>query len=121
MTKVNFFNAVEFYDKNDEPMLPSKVADYCNAKLQREGVRVWGKYIPLLYSMKSDWVYRSTTEAKDENTHTALLIDIQPIEKPKCVKHEPELHKLFKDFGLNNAPCRHCGAKLVAEWREIVD
>ena len=52
------------------------------------------------------------------DTHTALLIDIQPIEKEKC-EHEPVISNFgYKRNSNGDVLCR-CGAKLKPDWKEI--
>ena len=50
-----------------------------------------------------------------DDTHTALLIEIQPIVKEPC-KHDPVLVTLLRE---QYHECRDCGVKLKAEWTEI--
>ena len=59
------------------------------------------------------------------DTHTAILINIEPIKK-ECLKHEPEnIVQTFHSrqgmgayYTLNLKPkCKHCGVELVAEWK----
>ena len=64
------------------------------------------------------------------DAHQALLINIEPIAKPKCVRHEPLIFNDVKitdivvdghDTQLNepftSITCKHCGVKLEAEWK----
>jgi predicted XRE-type DNA-binding protein len=41
----------------------------------------------------------------------------KPIKK-KCEKHEPQHTKVMGGVDLFGTACKHCGVKLVAEWRE---
>ena len=64
------------------------------------------------------------------DAHQALLINIEPIAKPKCERHEPLIINDVKitdivvdgyDTQLNepftSITCKHCGVKLEAEWK----
>ena len=82
------------------------LADFCNDKLEAEALRVYG------------WIDSQTWSGRHtDNTHTALLIDIQPLKKEPC-EHEPmllsECHSEMPPLTIYN--CRHCGAKLKAKW-----
>lgn len=59
-----------------------------------------------------DW----SKEKMKYDTHQALLIDIRQIEK-KCQRHEPTLTRNSDGYA-EKYICKHCGVKLVAEWKE---
>lgn len=50
-----------------------------------------------------------TMPPHDSNTHTALLWDIEEIEKKEC-KHLP--------WDFEHPVCIHCGVKLKAKWEK---
>lgn len=56
-----------------------------------------------------------------DDTHKALLINIEPIVK-ECVKHEPCKHtpyyKGVPDQKNIESLCIHCGVELIPEWKE---
>jgi hypothetical protein len=58
------------------------------------------------------WVFDEMIckQAKPHDTHQALLICIEPIEK-KCEVHEP------KESGFHS--CKHCGVKLAQKWEPV--
>lgn len=86
--KVEFFKPEDFYQIDDNRGVTHQfaeiIADRANAKLERECVRVYGHVpapgMPQGFSVKTEI----------PPTHTALLINIQPIEK--C-KHSKEVIK----------------------------
>jgi hypothetical protein len=55
-----------------------KFAIMCNERLEREGVRVFGVVPP--GEEKLFWFQNNS----EPDTHTAILINIQPIEKKEC-------------------------------------
>lgn len=59
------------------------------------------------------WIVEGVQDA--DSTHTALLINIEPIEKPRCSQHEEptELHSSV------TGPCPKCGKLLKQTWNEI--
>lgn len=58
------------------------------------------------------WIFAEDQAMQD--THKALLINIEPIVK-ECVKHEPDWYH-YRDT--NDLKCKHCGVELVAKWEE---
>jgi hypothetical protein len=105
------FFTPEDFDKplyNDQCVMASAIAS-ANAKLEREAAVMYG------YEQSGHWYYRSNSDMTGQ-THTAMLINIRPIEK-KCVKHEPTVF----DGHIVSIPfsnCKHCGVELVAKWTE---
>jgi hypothetical protein len=51
------------------------------------------------------------------DTHRALLIDIEPIEVKPC-EHEPHINIFNHEDGITaiSDSCKHCGIKLKAKW-----
>jgi uncharacterized protein (DUF427 family) len=74
-TALELCEAVMFLDETKPKEFYVSLASYCNAKLEREGKRVYGRKAGC-----AD--YWSWTFDKDESLdHTALLIQIEEIEK----------------------------------------
>ena len=93
---------------------PEDLAKIANAKLNAllsTGVRVWG------LEEKKVW-YVGESDAND--THTALLINIQPIEKPECREHELGATHFDADTKIYRYECKHCGTELekIVTWKE---
>ena len=88
------------------------MADAANAALERmlsQCQIVCGAYA------NNDWVFTYKTSAYD--THKAILVNIEAIEKPKC-------EHVFGDtyFEVGNGvykKCIVCGVKLVPKWEEV--
>lgn len=62
--------------------------------------------------------YRDNYPATSD-THTARLVCIEEIKREPC-KHEPRTeiyNEGFNDFRVFMDDCKHCGVKLVAEWK----
>lgn len=86
-----------------------------NAKLElwlEDAVKVYGVFD----NKKPHCTAFTGSEQPGEDTHAALLIGVQPIEKIKCA------HRLKTIDGYSNsestAECTKCGAKLKATWSE---
>lgn len=63
--------------------------------------------------------YNWFTEFQSQDTHRARLWDVQEI-KPKKCQHEAECKSLLTSLPPQPVyTCRHCGKRLVAEWREV--
>lgn len=95
-------------------------ANIANDKLDewlKSAVKVYGRH-------KGDWLFSESLIGQDD-THTALLIDIKEIEKHKCEHEKIVIHVdghitsglVSSDF-LTKWHCYHCGAKLKATWSE---
>lgn len=87
--------------------------------LGRESVRVYGHKSSLCGPQQ--WVFRESSKA-ERNTHTALLINIEPIAKVKCVEHVPRF--LYRDERMSvdiAYECRECGTKLRQVFEEVND
>lgn len=107
------FDLSDFYDLD----VGDCIHVVANAKLDE-----WRRSATVVYGRnfdKDDWEYStSRCSLKGGDTHRALLIDIEPIEKKEC-EHDPIW--INKIPGWNHAPdsgaeCRHCGVKLKATW-----
>lgn len=118
--KVNFFKREDF-DWRNIPDLQFKeqrddgsivrtdevLAKAANAKLEREGFRVYGTP-----SSNNLWVKTEAGEVQEPysgNSHQALLINIEELPKKPC-EHEPST------IGFAGHACKHCGVKLKAKW-----
>jgi hypothetical protein len=89
-------------------------AERSNAKLDR-----WLEAQPKVYGKSQNdfhFLWNQSAINFDENTykhtHTARLVCVEPIKKEPC-KHEPRNKNDLVPY------CKHCGATLVAEWREV--
>lgn len=77
---MTFFTAEDF-----EAMAawrPETLAQHCNAKLAREAKVVYGNAAGMIFNQ----------ELLPGDTHKALLLCIEPLEKPRCVDHIPTLY-----------------------------
>lgn len=105
-----FFTADDF-DSFDlsvgEGIGPHHAAELANEKLQREGVVVYGSKNYPLWSTRNDM--------PKTDTHRALLINIEEIEKKHC-EHEPA-----RNVAGNYEPaCYKCNVKLKPTgWEEV--
>ncbi len=91
-----FFKLEDFqgtYDHCQFPVL-QKYVDLANAKLEREGKVVYG-----FNQIPDSWTYN-----KESDTHKALLICIEPIEK--CT------HPVKECFSFDNGYLCSCGARV---------
>lgn len=71
---------------------------------------------PVVYgNMLANTDMRWLDERNSFHTHTARILDIQKLPKQEC-KHEPDLLKMFQEYGLQNSKCKHCGIELRATW-----
>ncbi len=90
----------------------------------------WLSEQPVVYTSKlyeqghTAWNYDNIVDASQGATFTARLVDIQPIEKPKC-EHEPVLFitnglaALNGHLGKNpKLECNKCGKALNATFTE---
>lgn len=59
-----------------------------------------------------------TLKQHKDDVETALLIDIKPIEKPKCVEHFPIAEDWIVRDRVWSGTCEKCGVKLKATWNE---
>lgn len=108
-----FFNADDF---NFNFLAEREVAaEKANAKLQREGVVVYGDPDDLWSKVLND--------GGSKDTHRALLINIEEIEKKPC-EHEPQAELLsIRDGKIfeTRYKCSKCGVRLKATktWEEV--
>jgi len=87
-----------------------EIADIANAKIEKlisDSPRVY-----FYQESASDSKLGVFKTQYDYHTHTAVLFDIQEIQR-ECVEHEPS-------YALSNGQeyteCKHCGKKIVAKW-----
>lgn len=76
---MNFFKPEDFFELRSVPSYTSDMAKIANAKLEREGVVVYGAQYPI---ESKEWNYQPR-QAKG-HTHKALLINIEPIKQETC-------------------------------------
>ncbi len=91
---------------------PYEVANKANALLQERGVRVTGTWDNGRHICTVP--FGAILGATD--THQALLVCIEEIEKKDCV-HEPESY-FDSRFGVyyGTPKCKHCGLLLTPKW-----
>lgn len=99
------------------------IANRANEILQRE-VEKWPVVLQYKEGITSHWNTVDVLGRPDNPTHTARLAFIEEIKKEPC-KHESEVYRnTWNDTGpryiidADNTKCKHCGVKLVAEWKE---
>jgi hypothetical protein len=68
---------------------------------------------------EGQWVMDTFND--DKPAHTAILFDIQPIEKKKCENHIPKILSERPGHNVISNECVNCGAKLKAYWKEVED
>lgn len=102
-----------YYKSGDPLLLDERIAKAANQILQRE-VEKW----PVVFFAYDG---KDPIDIAIENvrfdTHTARLAFIEEIKKEEC-KHEPEHIFIGPETGNWSTICKHCGVKLVAEWKE---
>lgn len=103
---MKFFKPEDFLDLDSKAHWLSDISDIANAKLEREGVRVYGDDTQL---------YSWTSQKLPKDTHQALLVGIEELPKKEHV-HSPDLLKMFNEYSLQNSICHRCGVKLKAKW-----
>lgn len=102
-----FFNADDF---NFNFLAEREVAaEKANAKLQREGVVVYG------WGLNDGAGWEKFREKNQ--THKGILINIEEIEK-KC-SHERSISKLVDDGTECRSVCVRCGVPMLATWNEV--
>lgn len=113
MRKLDIFKPECFENHNGVRFTSTLCANVANAILQeyieKNGVKVNGN------NDQSDRGWAFDERLLPTTTHTATLINIEPIKK-KCVEHENSPFHQDMFFGISQ--CRHCGVKLKAEWKE---
>lgn len=101
---------------DEEIYFITRIANYALVEMLLRATVVYGRMDTFIFS---------PNDLRDEDTHKALLINIEPIVKEPC-KHEPEIIVQtfnLKQIGHNyytlnlNPKCKHCGVYLVAEWK----
>lgn len=114
---MKFFTASDFVnegeDKWEKPCLikPYEAADRANAKLEREAC--------LMYKIENkQWVHRDDIYPFGKETHKALLIAIEPLER--C-SHPTEKVKVVINYSLNNYYKCECGAKVKPASFEVIN
>lgn len=113
--KVNFFKPEDFAD--GRPDWSPHAAAMANAKLEREGLRVY-----LHKSTVTDgWIWHVLHKNFGYSSHTAILINIEELPKKPC-EHEPARFSTSMRFtsDFKNVEtsylCKHCGVSLKAKW-----
>lgn len=104
------------YKSGDPLLLDARIAKAANQILQREV-----ENSKELYSFanakfhSNNWGPMESFPNKNP-THKGILMFIEEIKK-ECTKHEPD--SIYDGKGkLIRHECKHCGVKLVAEWKE---
>ena len=111
------FSASDF-EVDTGALTPFGMAERAQAKLEEwlsTGVRVYGSEFETYTKGKKAFGW---AEKLDDATHTALLINIKPLEV-KCTEHEPvKVYKpgFDKDHEITYYECRKCNRKLKAKW-----
>jgi len=110
---MKFFKPSDFAGSGHEPFA-QYAADEANAKLEREGKVVCG------YESIKTW---DQVKPDYSNTHKALLINIEPIEK--CT-HPSEKVGPYTSMDVLNNKAEHyfrceCGAKVKPKSYEVVE
>lgn len=122
--KLNIFKAEMFtsYDyRSNTPILTrgmcaEQANEILNKYIEENGVRVFGQRSH--YGLLNMNEYADPENGpSDSNTHTGILINVQEIKK-KCEKHEPDRISL-SSISAGKSQCKHCNAKLQAEWKEV--
>ena len=104
------FSGIEF----SKEAMCAKVNRILKERLLDKAVRVTG-----VYENNKVMVPFGQVNGSDD-THTALLIDIQKLATKVCDKHEPVLADWsVTHSGSWNGDCRYCGVKIKAAWTEI--
>ncbi len=101
-----------------------------NAKLQKEAescLMVYGNRD--IERSDNPWIF--TTVKTGDESHQARLMFIEELPKEPC-QHEPVLFRHITElrgcghgqmhtnyFYDEKSKCKHCGAKLVADWKEV--
>ncbi len=116
---MKFFKPEDFFFIDDVvgDKARSEICDIANAKLKSEGIKV--------YCHRRDQLFLQCDEQPStDDTHTALVINIEAIPQTTQHEHEP---KLFKQHGFHAAGCEvtkefwaclHCGKQLKWEILE---
>lgn len=110
----DIFTSDDFVYRNG--MSERTITDHAN-RIVKE--RIFDKGVRVTYREEFPQIVVNHKPVEGYDTHRAMLINIEPIEKPKCVEHEPS----FTENGYwrepkNPAVCKHCGVKLKAVWQE---
>ena len=118
--KLNIFTAKDFAKNDPEVISADKylhneyAAIIANEKLNKlieSWPVVYGWYPPTY--PQGTWTSSETIHST--STHTARLAFIEEIKKEPC-KHEPKVTEGITSY----LPyCKHCGVKLVAEWKVL--
>jgi hypothetical protein len=89
----------------NKKMFPYEIAEHAEKLLQKRGVRVFGF---AGQDTPNTWYGFDTGKPTSVDTHSALLVCLEPLAKADC-EHFPET--LFTEN-----KCKHCGVKLRAKW-----
>lgn len=117
--EMKFFKPEDFEKVRTSPfsgdeLLPLLSAELANAKLEREGVRVYGQ--------KDDEEGCGWTMDEESGhpwaTHHALLIGIEELPKKECEHEGYEAKTEFSNGVITSRvfACKHCGVKLKPKW-----
>lgn len=95
-------------------------------RLLSKAVRIYGVCDPSKFVVTEWSTGLSLQDAlNDEYTHQALLISIEPIEKPKC-EHEPQVFNdkgrfgIYIPYGADTSKCNKCGVLIKPTgWTEL--
>lgn len=105
---MKFFTTDDFAENEWVAIPAGQAANIANAKLEREGKVVYGLVFP------SEFLWAENNEPSD--THRALLVCIEEIEKPKC-EHACE----GSNVSNNRYFCYKCGKELKPTGWEVVE
>jgi hypothetical protein len=119
-----FFKPEDFLRVVMGKNMDANIAAAANAKLEREGKAVTGFYVDLnkgKFPEEEHWLYTDKTKPRD--THTALLINIEPIAActhPKeKVTYTPYSHQNTNDHDDWAYICS-CGARVTPSNFEVM-
>lgn len=111
---MKFFKAHDFIHSSNAPLLSSEAADLANAKLEREGIKVYS-------DSKDELTWKAINEIGA--THKALLINIEPVEQCAHPAENVFVDKsVYGFYNLKFIPliCT-CGAKVRAKTYEVIE
>lgn len=120
MNKLNIFKESDFFllpcfSVKNRQLDGAESAKRCNEILneyiEKNGVKVSGSRFDGIWEVDEMIV----GQHKPSDTHTAILINIEPIKK-KCTEHIPDVNKTTVLGGYSE--CSNCGVKLKSEWKE---
>ena len=95
----------------DKKQLSDHASRILTEWIEKNGVRVYGHYCD--ETPDSDFCCNKSKNSWD--THQAILINIEEIEKKPC-EHDPTVNYAFGIAETMKPICRKCGVKLKATW-----